>query len=40
VQEIVNMAAVAVIDAQERSPQPDLRRPLAVGPAQTIYSRL
>jgi malate dehydrogenase (oxaloacetate-decarboxylating)(NADP+) len=40
VQEIVNMAAVAVIDAQERSPQPDRRRTPASGPAQTIYSRL
>lgn len=40
VQEIVNMAAVAVIDAQERSPQSDQRSTPALGPAQTIYSRL
>ncbi len=40
VQEIVNMAAVAVVDAQERSPQPDPRPLQPNGPAQTIYSRL
>jgi malate dehydrogenase (oxaloacetate-decarboxylating)(NADP+) len=40
VQEIVNMAAVALIDAQERSPNPDRASRLAHGPAQTIYSRL
>ncbi|CAA9358671.1 MAG: NADP-dependent malic enzyme [uncultured Gemmatimonadaceae bacterium] len=40
VQEIVNMAAVAVIDAQERSPQSEPRDAAAAGPAQTIYSRL
>ena len=40
VQEIVNMAAVAVIDAQERSPQSESQGTAAAGPAQTIYSRL
>jgi malate dehydrogenase (oxaloacetate-decarboxylating)(NADP+) len=40
VQEIVNMAAVAVIDAQERSPQSEPRGSHAPGPPQTIYSRL
>jgi malate dehydrogenase (oxaloacetate-decarboxylating)(NADP+) len=38
VQEIVNMAAVAVIDAQERSPRADARRTGAA--ATTIFSRL
>jgi malate dehydrogenase (oxaloacetate-decarboxylating)(NADP+) len=39
VQEIVNMAAVAVIDAQERSPRPDTRKS-GVAATTTIYSRL
>ena len=40
VQEIVNMAAVAVIDAQERTPHPEARDRSAAPPSQTIYSRL
>jgi malate dehydrogenase (oxaloacetate-decarboxylating)(NADP+) len=40
VQEIVNMAAVAVIDAQERSQRVDARRTGAGAAATTIYSRL
>ncbi len=41
VQDIVNMAAVAVVDAQERSYPMDSAARLASGsPSQTIYSRL
>jgi malate dehydrogenase (oxaloacetate-decarboxylating)(NADP+) len=39
VQDIVNMAAVAVVDAQERS-RPDSPAPVANGATQTIFSRL
>jgi malate dehydrogenase (oxaloacetate-decarboxylating)(NADP+) len=40
VQEIVNMAAVAVIDAQERSQRVEARRTTTGAAATTIYSRL
>jgi hypothetical protein len=41
VQDIVNMAAVAVVDAQERSyPVEPSARSLNSGPTPTIYSRL
>jgi len=40
VQDIVNMAAVAVVDAQERSYSMDTVARSATGPTPTIYSRL
>ena len=40
VQDIVNMAAVAVVDAQERSYSMDTVARTANGPTPTIYSRL
>jgi len=40
VQDIVNMAAVAVVDAQERSYPMDPARTTSDGPIPTIYSRL
>lgn len=40
VQDIVNMTAVAVVDAQSRSLPTDHSRTSASGPAQTVFSRL
>ena len=40
VQDIVNMAAVAVIDAQERNYPVEPERVTTNGPTPTIYSRL